>query len=345
MSFWSCAQVVFVSREEQLRMKSGDANGEQPGTARGRGKGRGRGRGRGRSRGRGQNDLPEAKSSRKKPERRKASKSWDSDPAWDWSQEHDANWVDEWGEEWDYQGWGTTEKCWDGYAWYSSKADAHSLASGIETETKAKKSKGKGAVPAAREAEEGSKPKKQKGVDAEKPPKQSGAEESAEPKKRGVEKKESGAPKRKKSKGAGQEQSREQQIDDMVAFGESFADMDDAYDDARITIREKLPKRESCHLNIYKPPRIYCGVKLKGKGGKDFAHFNTGASPGVPDTLRMAITCKAADMLVPRLQTVKSIFELHLFFLPRLASWTSLWAREERSPPLSRARLSASRKI
>ena len=234
--------------------------------------------------------------------RRKASKVWDSsDPNWDWNDEHDANWVDEWGEEWDFEGWGTAEKSWDGYAWSSSKADAYSL----RAEKPSKSLKEKDETPFEPEPTKSKKSVNVKPLSKSKSKKGENNEEGEVvegPKKKRVSDTvvtDRAAPKRrtKASKVKGGCENRDKQLDDMVAFGESFADFD-GEEDLRQAIRDKLPKRETCTLNIYKPPRIYCGVKMKGRGGKDFAHFNTGAVAGLPDEVRMAVTCKAADMLV-----------------------------------------------
>ena len=333
------------SRQKQLDLKhaAGGDDGDQGGR-KGRGKGKGKGRGRGRGRGgKGGNDDPKPRNQSKRKDeskhdeedtKRKTKRSKTADPkGGDWNQEWQDHWVEEWGEDWEAQGWNQADKSWGACAWWDGNKSIsdlkHETPQAVDANaeqrdnTKKTHSKGKGSTsktpaasssgtsPAAKSKPKGKEQAKKNSKVLHKPA-------AAKPR-RTTRTDDKVVAKAAKEKETEQKTNKEipeeviyvpvgqkKQVKTMVEFWkriQNIAPKDQ--EDTKFAIKTLLLTPTHCSLNIYWS-RGSVGVKcctLK----KDFAYFTCTKDNRTWQT-RMAIACKAAEIMVPCMQLPVSHF-------------------------------------
>lgn len=316
------------SRQSQLDLKHATAgqDGDQGG-GRGRGRGRGKGRGRGRGAGKGGNDDPKPKSRSKRKDEdkheeedtkntKKRTKKADpkhTDPNQEWYQ----HWVNEWGEDWEGQGWNQADKRWDEYAWWDGNKSIDELKrettppvdAPVDTPPEASNSKAPAASssktsPAAKS--KGERKEKVKKVEkafrrpaAAKAPQKTDKVVAQADKEKKTEKKkgptgEAEVPEEIIRVPVGQKK----QVKAMVEFWKRIQSIAPNKDeDTKFALQMILQTPTNCTLNVYWS-RGSVGVKcctLK----KDFAYFTCPKAENRTWQMRMAISCKAAEIMVP----------------------------------------------
>lgn len=258
-----------------------------------------------------------------------------------WQDEWEEHWYEEWGDDWDWTNWEEDGKEWDKYAWAEGKASLNEIdpagkvpgkrkgrrveeshheqckkPKNTETkkapeETKRKRDdEQKEATASASKAKKGSAPKAGTSVEA------TGSSEAPKKTKNKDKVANTAASKDKEKKPRRSSKTDEQKDDSachkvpetregqhkaMIKFAKMFEQFEDV-EEVKQGIRDALTTTSHVRLNIYWT-RNSVGIRSHLEE-RDVAFISLGGARGVSKTARIAITCKAADILVPRLNLV-----------------------------------------